>query len=281
MKPGSRLTFKEIPDILVPEAYHGKLDDVQYVVHVASPLPNPTKDVIQPSVLGTANILEAALNVPTIRRVVLTSSIIANMEYPPPQDRSVTAADRTPDPQPGPQRTANPLAAYRTSKVLALNATDRFVDERQPHFSVHTIFPGYVFGRDERASNLETLCRGSNNLLLKQLTGNVNAIPQMSSATHVADVAQTHVLALDENTVEAGKDLGVTQPVVYNDAWDIVAKHFPEAVQEGIFSKGSQQDLVTKWDASETQKVLGRDFRTYEEAVKDTAQQYLDLLGKL
>jgi nucleoside-diphosphate-sugar epimerase len=70
-----------IPDITQHEPFEKALDDVEYIIHIASPLPGQGKDLkqdfIKPAVDGTEAILYAALKFPRIKSVVITSSGIA------------------------------------------------------------------------------------------------------------------------------------------------------------------------------------------------------------
>lgn len=77
----NKLSFVVVPDMLADKAYEKALEGITYVVHLASPLSMATiefeRDVIQPAVRGTINILLCAKKVPTVKRVVITSSLVA------------------------------------------------------------------------------------------------------------------------------------------------------------------------------------------------------------
>ncbi|PQE15370.1 cinnamoyl- reductase protein [Rutstroemia sp. NJR-2017a BVV2] len=120
---------------------------------------------------------------------------------------------------------------------------------------------------------------GSNRLLLAIVLGQTFQEPRLGGAADVGDVARVHVLALDEE--KAGtQDFGVTVPVVYDDAFEIVKKHFPKEVEEGVFKRGTQAGLRIEWRAEKTEEVFGFRFRSFEDMVVDVARQYLEFLGK-
>jgi nucleoside-diphosphate-sugar epimerase len=74
-----QIDFVIVPDITQESSFAGKLDGVDYVLHLASPLPHGTdkETYFGPAVKGTTAILREAAKVSTIKRVVITSSIAA------------------------------------------------------------------------------------------------------------------------------------------------------------------------------------------------------------
>jgi nucleoside-diphosphate-sugar epimerase len=77
----SQLDFAVIPDISKAEAFEGKLDGVEHVIHLASPMPGKgddfKEDYLKPAVEGTLSILKAAKASSSVKRVVVTSSFLA------------------------------------------------------------------------------------------------------------------------------------------------------------------------------------------------------------
>lgn len=74
------LLFKA--DLLEPDSYKEAMTGCSAVIHTASPFVNkssgdPVQELINPAVKGTANVLETACRIKTIKRVVLTSSVAA------------------------------------------------------------------------------------------------------------------------------------------------------------------------------------------------------------
>ena len=71
------LDFTVVPDITASGAYAGKLDGVDAIVHLASPLAKgiDKSQVIPPAINGTLEILREAKKVPSVKKVVITASI--------------------------------------------------------------------------------------------------------------------------------------------------------------------------------------------------------------
>ncbi len=73
---GSIKYFKA--DLLTPNAYEAAMQGCELVFHTASPfivsVKDPQKDLVDPAVNGTFNVLESVNNTSSVKRVVLTSS---------------------------------------------------------------------------------------------------------------------------------------------------------------------------------------------------------------
>ncbi|KAI1138399.1 putative cinnamoyl-CoA reductase [Hypoxylon sp. FL0543] len=273
-----KLSFVEVPDICREGAYDEAVKGVSYVIHHASPLPSPFLDpqtgIYEPNVKSASTMLQSAQQEPSVKKVIVTFSVFANAPFPPDPNREITAESRVPD-MPGPYDSMVP--AYSAGKIAALNATDRFVKDKQPHFEVINVFPGFIFGWDDRALTLQDIFASTNRMLLAVFTGQSSDIPMPAGAINVSDAAKVHLLALKEG---APKNIGVTIPHKFNDAWDVVQKHFPKAVADGVFTQGNQPTVPVNWNAHKTEVDFGFKFRTYEDTVIDVATQYLDLSGK-
>lgn len=74
-----QIEYVIIPDLTDEMAFSGKLDGVEFVLHLASPLPHGTdkETYFTPAVKGTTALLKAAAKVPSIKKVVVTSSMAA------------------------------------------------------------------------------------------------------------------------------------------------------------------------------------------------------------
>ncbi|RAH71254.1 putative cinnamoyl-CoA reductase [Aspergillus aculeatinus CBS 121060] len=284
LNPGDRLTYTVVPDILAKDAFDAALNDATYVIHTGSPVPVPDFDpltqVWKPTVEGTSNLLKSALKFPTIKRVLVTSSIVANMAPMPDPSITVTATSRVT--LPGiPDTFSNVFEAYVLGKIMELNETDAFVEQEKPSFSVARVIPGYVYGRDGLVLSADAaIAKGSScGILLRSVTGIDCPAPIHGGYVHIDDLAQVYLKVLQLDPTAAGAaphSFGACSLVDYSDAWRIVEKNFPGAVAAGQLKQANLPTLPIAYDSSETERSLDVQFRPFEDAVKDVVQFYLD-----
>ncbi|KAE8148349.1 hypothetical protein BDV25DRAFT_158462 [Aspergillus avenaceus] len=287
LAPGERLTPVIVPDMTVDGALDAALKDVEYILHIGNPVPVPGFDPItqvwEPTIKGTANLLSTALKFPTIKRIVITSSIVGNMPLLPDPTKTVTAASRVPSPSPYPTSFPDLFQSYVLTKITEANETDAFVAKHNPHFSVAHIMPGYVFGRNELCLTAEEIRdeNSSNRYLMGSITGKDLPFPLHGGYVHIDDLAKVHVQVMClEPTPQMPSNFGACTDIDYSNLFDIVEKNFPQQVADGTFAPGKLPTLPMSYDSSETEAILGFKFRPFEDAVVDVAKQYLEKLGK-
>lgn len=283
-----RLSFALVPDLLDPKAYDEALQDVLYVIHVASPIPKGKSndlevDLVQPAITGTMNMLKAAEKA-SVKRVVVTSSVVGQITF------EVYAADNIPGTYDEKTRTpnvsgpyANEGAAYVASKTLALNAAEEWKRAEQRRIELVHVHPSLVLGRMELAQNLEEVLSGSSTgrALAQILEKEGLAPPVISSNTcSIDDVAEVHARALNSN-VPDGQSLVVVGNTPDGSVWesgkDVIAKAFPEAVKKGKFSdKEWSKTKVWRYDVSETERLVGMKFTGFEKQIEEIGRWYLE-----
>ncbi|KAH6674428.1 hypothetical protein B0J14DRAFT_638154 [Halenospora varia] len=299
------IEFVIVEDITKDGAFDGEkvLGGVEGVIHVASPVPReteePEKDIVVPAIKGTTSLLNSALKFPAIKRVVITSSLVA---ITPPMSlilgdttNTTTSSSRV-HPLPNPSgpfpATGGPpphVLAYLYGKTLALAATEKFITTQHPSFSIINIMPGYVLGRHELAVSTKDLWRSTNALVLAIVTGKQAEAPTPGSVVHVEDVAEMHVRCLDPAIVplaqgrstdflmELGREIG--NEMHWDDAQSIIKKYFVKALKDGTLKEGGTQPTTEqKVDIGKSAEVLGRPLKGYEEIVKNIVGQYLELM---
>lgn len=186
-------------DLLEPGSFDDAVVGCDTVFHVASPfvftVTDPEQDLVAPAVQGTLNVLNACRASPTVRRVVLTSSIAALVGRP---DGNVITED---DWNTHSQLDDNP---YYYAKTQAERAAWRYMDDYQPSFDLVSINPSGVFGPSYRAAVNTSVA-----VIPDLMTGKIPAITDLDvSYVDVRDVADAHLLA-GENPSANGRYLCV------------------------------------------------------------------------
>lgn len=141
---------------------------------------------------------------------------------------------------------------------------------------------------NELASHSSEIRAGSNDILVDLVTASSRSTPStphFSTVVHVNDVARAHVLALSPHlTIPSGSSFILAAndgvPIDWDFARNVVWETFPEAVQNGLLRLEINQPSMRTgmYDVSETERVLGLDFRSFEEAVRSVVGQYVELL---
>ncbi|KAI0506567.1 putative cinnamoyl-CoA reductase [Xylaria bambusicola] len=274
-----------VPDLTVDGAFDTALEGVTHVIHAGSPVPhpayNPTTEVFQPTLKISEGLLASALKTPTVKRVIITSSIVGNLPLGPPPATPVSASSRVPLPDPIPSTFDNLFEAYVFGKIIELHNSDEFIKTHHPHFTISHVVPGYVFGRNELAldATMTETQNSSNNFLMMAIRGGEPPYPLYDSFAHIDDVAEVHLRVAFLDTETGPKDFAITTKMDYDTIFDHVKKVFPDAVAAGIFKMGKVIPLPINYDSNDTEQLLGRKFKTFETAVIDVASQYLETAG--
>lgn len=187
MTRGERLRFVAA-DLSSDEGWADAVDDVAFVLHVASPVqPGHVEnedDVILPAREGALRVLRAAHRA-AVRRVVLTSAFHAVSWGHPHADYTFTEKDWTVLDGPG-------IDAYAKSKTLSERAAWDFMAAQGGSMELATMLPvavmGPVMGKD---------ISGSNNIIKMMLDGAMPGFPSLYiPVVDVRDVAAAHILAM-------------------------------------------------------------------------------------
>ncbi|MFW5757661.1 MAG: SDR family oxidoreductase [Bacteroidota bacterium] len=186
----------------------GSFDDAakgcDAVMHIASPFTlrfkNPQKDLIDPALLGTRNVLNAATRSGTVKKVILTSSVAAvlgdNIDMKKQGLSQLTEENfnisSTPTHQP-----------YSFSKIAAEKEAWK-ISENQNQWKLIVLNPSFVLGPSlTAASDSESM-----NFMKDLLKGKffLGAPSLMFGFVDVRDVAHAHILAL-ENENASGRHI--------------------------------------------------------------------------
>jgi nucleoside-diphosphate-sugar epimerase len=187
--PGELKLFKA--DLLQPGSFSAAMQGCEVVIHTASPfllsVKDPQRDLVDPALKGTENVLSSVNKVSTVRRVVLTSSVAAiygdamDLGTATKFDESFWNTTSSVKHQP-----------YSFSKVLAeRRAWD--LQKEQSRWDLVTINPGAVWGPSLTSSSQS----GSIDILRQMGDGRAKmGLPNLElGMVDVRDVAQAHIAA--------------------------------------------------------------------------------------
>ncbi len=190
-------------DLLSHDGFREAFAGCAAVLHMASPYSlearDALKELVEPAVKGTLNVLKAAAATPSVKRVVVTSSMAAVTDEP--DGRVLTEADWNTKSS----LTRNP---YYFAKAEAERSAWAFMEREKPAFDLVVINPFLVVG-----PSLTPGLNTSNQIIVEALTGVFPAIMELTwGMVDVRDVALAHVLAV-ETPAAAGRYLCAAESV--------------------------------------------------------------------
>lgn len=206
--PGAdgKLTLAE-GSLLEEGSYDTAVDECTAVIHVASPYflhaDDPQRELVDPAVKGTLNVLNACARADSVKRVIFTSSVTAITDEPV-EGEIFTETDWN-------EKSSLTRNPYYYSKALAEKAAWAFVEENDVAFDLVVINPSAVIG-----PSLCPTLNTSNSFIGGLLNGEVPALYNTTYAlVDVRDVAKAHLLAL-ENPQASGRY------ICFNEALEMV-----------------------------------------------------------
>ncbi|KAL6060484.1 Tetraketide alpha-pyrone reductase [Balamuthia mandrillaris] len=186
-------------DLLTEGSFAKCFEGCKYVMHTASPfqlqVEDPQRDLVDPALKGTLNVLRCVKQAKTVRRVVLTSSCAAVASQAlPPEGKVWTEDDWNTD-------STLENAPYRLSKSLAERAAWDFVAKEQDdvpeeeRFDLVVMNPSFVLGPPHSA-RVDSVSVAS---IKGFLDGSVTETPNSCfGAVDVRDVAKAHILGMEK-----------------------------------------------------------------------------------
>ncbi|KAK0547603.1 hypothetical protein OC846_004797 [Tilletia horrida] len=289
-----RVEFVEVKDTASSDLT-AALDGATYVLHTASPyqiegITDPHAQLLSPAVHGTTNVLEYAAKVPTIKRLVITSSFAAVTDFlqggPNRPGFTYTSKDWLPLTEEDALKPDAPGAViYSISKKLAEKAAWQFIEEQKPGFDIATMNPPMIYGPtlqpNVTLASLNTSSRAIYNLISSASTFPVDRLPLFASAT---DVANAHVAALSHPQASNKRFLLQGKGVLtWGNAADYIARTRPELKErlpqgwEEAIEKKKDEDQYAKLDITDAKQILELDFQDWEQTLEESLASLLDL----
>ncbi|EXM21900.1 hypothetical protein RAB80_012991 [Fusarium oxysporum f. sp. vasinfectum] len=237
---GSNFELVQVPDISTPGAFDEALKDVNGVVHTAMNMDmNPqNQGVIEDTINSNLYLLEAAAKVPSVKSVVITSSLAAcalPTTGEPYKIDSTTwntdAIEKTAEPWDG---QGNPrwhgIVLYGAAKARSEQAAFVWVREHKPSFSFNTVVPNVNFGIAVSPENMSY--RSSAAVIDAVMKGYADAPSILPSQWYVdvEDTALLHLAALTLDDVNNERLLAFGGRYCWTVILEILHRRFPGKV---------------------------------------------------
>ncbi|MED6172991.1 hypothetical protein PIB30_055173, partial [Stylosanthes scabra] len=252
-------------DLMEEASFHSAIEGCHGVFHVASPVivgdvEDPQKEIIDPAVKGTINVLKSCANTPSVKRVVLTSSMATNLFTGKPITSSEDVIDETLFSDPDICRESKMW--YLLSKILAEDAAWKFVKEN--NIDMVCINPGMVAG-----PLLQPEINFSVTPILNLING-TKTFPNLSYPwVNVKDVANFHILAYEVASA-SGRYCLAERVVHFSELATLLCNLYPTLQ---IANKcEDDKPYVPTYQVSEKAKSLGIRFIPLEVTLKETVE---------
>jgi len=171
---------------------------------------------------------------------------------------------------------AAPMTLYHASKLLANEATWDFWKTNQPHYSLVTLHPAFVFGHNLVQVSAEGIRAGSNAVIWRGVMEGVAAGGVSITGVHIQDVAEAHIKALDPKIKDGSKYLLAGKPTTWKDVARIVQKAYPNI---GAKLTEDAEGVSTPTNTSKAENELGIQWRSWEDMVRSIMDQQLGFRG--
>jgi nucleoside-diphosphate-sugar epimerase len=287
-------------DLLDSGSFDESMRGSELVIHTASPffvtgIKDPQAQLIRPAREGTSNVLESANRTATVKRIVLTSSVVAiygdNADIALAPDEVFTETEWN-------KTSSSAHQPYAYSKTIAEEEAWSIANE-QNQWDLLTINPGWILGPSvsKRKDSL------SINTMVQLGDGTFKTgVPELHNGiVDVRDVASAHIKA-GYTPKASGRHIVVSGEATLLDIANALRKHFGDGypfprrqVPKLVFwliapMMGYTRKFVSnnvgipiRFDNSYSKTDLGMSYISVEQTVEDHFQQILDdgLLDKI
>ncbi|KAL3815104.1 hypothetical protein ACJIZ3_016372 [Penstemon smallii] len=255
-------------DLINEGSFDSVVDGCEGVFHTASPVffkvTDPQKELIDPALKGTLNVLKSCKKVSSIKRVVITSSMASVMFVKNPSKPGFVDETWFSDPDLCEEK----KEWYALSKTLAEKAAWKFAEENG--IDLITLHPGYVIG-----PLLQPTLNFSSQSFVDLIKEGKELLPGgVYRYVDVRDVAQAHILAF-ENFSASGRYCLVGKVANSFQAMEILKGIFPNLVVPSIITEN--QGAKPSYEVSkEKAESLGLKYTPLEVSLKDIVQSLKD-----
>ncbi|XP_041994523.1 phenylacetaldehyde reductase-like isoform X1 [Salvia splendens] len=251
-------------NLLEEGSFDSVVNGCEGVFHTASPfyhaVTDPQAELIDPAVKGTLNVLRSCAKAPSVKRIVLTSSIAAVAYNGKPRTPEVVVDETW---WSSPEVCEQMQMWYVLSKTLAEDAAWKFVKEKG--IAMVAINPAMVIG-----PLLQPTLNTSSAALLNLINGAETYPNSTFGWINVKDVAHAHILAF-ENPSANGRYCLVERVAHLSEIVKILRELYPTyKLPEKC---ADDKPFVPLYQVSKEKLIsLGVEFTPLEEGIKETVE---------
>ncbi|RDB20372.1 Ketoreductase azaE [Hypsizygus marmoreus] len=282
-KYGDKFELVIVEDITKEGAFDEAVKGVDAIEHTASPFHYKTedpKDYIEPAVNGTIGILKSALkNAPTVKRVVVTSSVASFLNFQPGLQHLGESDWNTLSVKELEEKGWDCLGIHKycASKTLAERAAWDFARENAVPWDTITVSPPFVFGyaihEVDKPENLNESLSVLYKALVKGTTPEAELTQSGNNWIDVRDLAEAHTRALQKDDAAGHRFIVTAGPHLLQDFINIAHTLDPSPIPKEKFPPAIPEDKLPgptiTYDTTPAQDILGLTYRTKEETTRD------------
>ena len=264
-------------DLLAEASFNKAFHDAEYIFHTAFPpnLPStdPQKELVDPALHGTINVINAALQFDTVKKIVLTSSAAAART----SDTSRPVTDK--DWNDAATLESNPFAY---SKVVTERMAQETIDAHNldnPDNSVTliTILPSWVIGPP-----ISALTESVGLKVIKSWfngSSDDEGIERLSiNVVDVRDVAKAHLAAIERPMIHGRYIVSLPDVLSSLDLVQTLQRLYPNRRLPSKYKEGAAEVVtVGPVDNSRAVRELGVKFTPLEQVLQDTVDRMMEL----
>lgn len=278
-------------DLLMNGSFEQAMKNCELVIHTASPfkiqgIKNARKELLEPALQGTRNVLNTVSKTATVKRVVLTSSVVAiygdNKDIEKTDDQIFTEKNWN-------TTSSERHQPYPYSKTLAEKEAWK-IEDAQERWDLVVINPGFILG-----PALNKNSSGTSIDFMRDLgSGRFKmGIPEaINGVVDVRDAARAHILA-GYTPQASGRYITVASTKSFKDIADVLREKYPSlplpknqvpkslvwlmAPLLGVTHKFVERNfgVPIRFDNSKIQNDLGIQFIPFEQTVTDHMDQLI------
>ncbi|GAA6026123.1 hypothetical protein JCM11491_002807, partial [Sporobolomyces phaffii] len=285
----SNLSWAIVEDIAKPGAFDRAIEGVDILAHTASPFHYDIKDVerdmLVPALQGTRAALRAAQREPSVKRVVVTSSFAAVLDFAK-LGPETTFSER--DWNPATYESAKQMdpskdqaQIYCASKVIAEQEAWKIAREPETQFALSTVCPPLIFGPPQQPIDSMDAINTSSGAVWSIVDS--DQVPETSFPvwTDVRDIAKIHVLATTRDAGKGQRYLTIAGHFDNAQIADFGRQAFPDAAARFPPADSKPARDHFKTDSSKVERELGVEFMPFRTSVRDTLAELFKIEQRL